>query len=605
MLRKDMDLEMIQERLSLLRAEMRKREIDIYVVPTSDFHESEYVGEHFKARKFITGFTGSAGTAVITMEEAGLWTDGRYFVQAENQLKGSTVTLYRMGEEGVPAVDEYIEKNLKEGGCLGFDGRVVNGRWGRKLEALVAVKHGRLHVNEDLIDLIWTDRPELSKAPAFLLEEKYSGRSTKAKLADIRAKMAEDGANVHILTCLYDIAWILNIRGGDIAHVPVVLSYLVLTETECIWFLQEEVLDDAVNAYLTKNQIQTRPYNAIYEYVTEIPADAVVLMSCGETNYRICSSLKKDIRIVDKPNPSMLMRAIKNQTEVDNTRVAHVKDGVAFTKFMYWLKTNIGKIPMTEISASDYLEERRREQENFIDLSFGTISAYGANAAMMHYSATPESDTELKPEGFLLVDSGGHYYEGTTDITRTIALGAITDEMRLHFTTVCRSNLNLANAKFLYGCSGLNLDILARGPLWSMGIDYKCGTGHGVGYILNVHEGPNGFRWRVVPERNDSGVLEEGMITTDEPGVYLEGKYGIRTENELVCHKAEKNEYGQFMEFENITYAPIDLDAIDPEEMTGRERKLLNDYHKKVYEVLSPYMTAEENEWLKKYTRAI
>lgn len=602
---KDIVCNMIQERLSLLRQEMAKRGIDIYVVPTSDFHESEYVGEYFKARKFITGFTGSAGTAVITMEEAGLWTDGRYFVQAENQLKGSTVILFRMGEEGVPTVDEYIEKNLKNGGCLGFDGRVVNGRWGRKLEEIVLKKNGSLHVNEDLVDLIWTDRPALSKAPLFLLEEKYSGKSTRDKIADIRAKMAENGANVHILTCLYDIAWILNIRGGDIAHVPVVLSYFVLTETECIWFLQEEVVDEHIRAYLEENQIQTRPYDAIYEYLPEIPADAVVMMSLGETNYRICNSLKKEVRIVDKPNPSMLMRAMKNQTEIDNTRIAHVKDGVAFTKFMYWLKTNIGKIPMTEISASDYLEERRREQENFIDLSFGTISAYGPNAAMMHYSATPESDAELKPEGFLLVDSGGHYYEGTTDITRTMALGPITDEMRLHFTTVCRSNLNLANAKFLYGCSGLNLDILARGPLWSMGIDYKCGTGHGVGYVLNVHEGPNGFRWRVVPERNDSGVLEEGMITTDEPGVYLEGKYGIRTENELVCRKAEKNEYGQFMEFENITYAPIDLDAIDPEEMTKRERKMLNDYHKKVYEVLSPYMTDEENEWLRKYTREI
>ena len=282
-----------------------------------------------------------------------------------------------------------------------------------------------------------------------------------------------------------------------------------------------------------------------------------------------------------------------------------MKDGVAVTKFMYWLKNNIGKIPMTEISASDYLEARRREQDNFIDLSFSTICAYGANAAMMHYSATPESDAELKPEGFLLVDSGGHYYEGTTDITRTFVLGPISDKMKKHFTAVCRSNMNLANAKFLHGVCGLNLDILARGPLWEMGIDYKCGTGHGVGYILNVHEGPNGFRWRIVPERHDSGTLEEGMITTDEPGVYLEGEYGIRTENELVCHKAEKNEYGQFMEFENITYAPIDLDGIDPDQMTFREKEMLNAYHKKVYEVVSPYMTDEENEWLKKYTRAI
>ena len=539
---------MIPERLTALREEMKRRSIDIYVVPTADFHESEYVGEHFKARKFITGFTGSAGTAVITLKEAGLWTDGRYFVQAEKQLEGSTVTLYRMAEEGVPAVEEFVKDKLPQGGCIGFDGRTVNGAWGEKFVAIAEEKKGSLFVGEDLINLIWTDRPELSKAPLFILEEKYSGKSTAEKIKDVRAKMAEEGADVHILTSLCDIAWLLNIRGGDIQSVPVVLSYLVLTRDQCIWFLQEEVVDDTIRAYLKENHIETRPYDDIYTYVPTIPESAVVLMNKSSVNYRICSELNKNIQVINKPNPTELMKAVKNPVEVDNTRLAHVKDGVAVTKFMYWLKTNIGKIPMTEISASDYLEARRREQENFIDLSFTTISAYGANAAMMHYSATPESNTELKPEGFLLVDSGGHYYEGTTDITRTFVLGTISDEMKQHFTAVCRSNMKLANAKFLYGACGLNLDILARGPLWDMGIDYKCGTGHGVGYILNVHEGPNGFRWKIVPERHDSGVLEEGMITTDEPGVYLEGKYGIRTENELVCRKAEKNEYGQFME---------------------------------------------------------
>ena len=596
---------MIPERLQALRAEMTKRGIDIYVVPTADFHESEYVGEYFKARAFMTGFTGSAGTAVITQEKAGLWTDGRYFVQAERQLDGSGVTLFRMAEEGVPTVDEYIEKELSEGGCVGFDGRVVNSTWGKKLLDIAEKKKGRLYVDEDLVDLIWTDRPALSKTSPFILEEKYSGKSTAAKLADVRAKMREAGADTHILTCLYDIAWLLNVRAHDIKCVPVILSYLVMNETDCIWFLQEEVLDDTVKAYLQENHITTRPYEDIYAYVKTIPATAKVLMNESGVNYRIHNSLADGIEVINQVNPTELMRAVKNPVEVDNTRNAHVKDGVAFTKFMYWLKTNIGKIPMTEISASDYLEERRKEQDGFIEISFNTISAYGANAAMMHYSATPESNAELKPEGFLLVDSGGHYYEGTTDITRTMALGPITDEMRLHFTTVCRSNLNLANAKFLYGCCGLNLDILSRGPLWDLNIDYKCGTGHGVGYILNVHEGPNGFRWRIVPESKDNGTLEEGMITTDEPGVYLEGKYGIRTENELVCHKGEKNEYGQFMYFENITYAPIDLDAIDPDEMTGREKKMLNEYHAMVYRVLSPYMTEEENEWLKHYTRAI
>ena len=439
---------MIQERLKALREEMAQRSIDIYIVPTSDFHESEYVGDHFKARKFITGFTGSAGTAVITATEAGLWTDGRYFVQAAKQLEGSTVTLYRMGEEGVPKVDEFVEEKLPEGGCLGFDGRVVNGSWGKKLLGIAEKKHGTLHVDEDLIDLIWKDRPALSRKPLFLLEEKYSGKSTAEKLKELRGAMEAEGANVHILTSLYDIAWLLNIRGGDIDYVPVVLSYLVVTEKECIWFLQEEIVDEKTAAYLKENQIATRPYDDIYSYVKELPSDVCVLMNGSTVNYRITASLKPEITVVDKPNPTELMKAVKNPVEVDNTRKAHIKDGVAFTKFMYWLKTNIGKIPMTEISASDYLEQCRRAQENFIDLSFDTICAYGPNAAMMHYAATPESDTELKPEGFLLVDSGGHYFEGTTDITRTMALGPVTDEMRIHFTAVCRSNLALVKAKF-------------------------------------------------------------------------------------------------------------------------------------------------------------
>lgn len=596
---------MIQERLQALRKEMSKRGIDIYIVPTADFHESEYVGEYFKARAFLTGFTGSAGTAVVTMTEAGLWTDGRYFVQAERQLMGSGVTLFKMAEEGVPTIEEYIKQNLPVGGGLGFDGRVVNTTWGKRLQTLVADKNGTIHVDEDLVGLIWTDRPALAATAPFVLEEKYSGKSTKEKLAEVRTKMEEAGADTHVLTCLYDIAWLLNVRAHDIDCVPVIMSYLMMNKEDCIWFLQEEVLDDTVKAYLAENGVTTKPYDAIYEHVKELPETARVLMSESGVNFRIFANLPPAVMVVNRDNPTELMRAMKNPVEISNTRAAHVKDGVAFTKFMYWLKTNIGKVPMTEISAADYLEARRREQEGFIELSFHTISAYGANAAMMHYSATEESNATLKPEGFLLVDSGGHYYEGSTDITRTMALGPVTEQMRAHFTAVCRSNMNLANAKFLYGCSGLNLDILARGPLWDLNLDYKCGTGHGIGYLLNVHEGPNGFRWRVVPERKDSGTLEAGMITTDEPGVYLEGEYGIRTENELVCHKGEKNEYGQFMYFENITYAPIDLDAIDPDAMTKREKAMLNEYHAMVYTTLSPYLTEEEVVWLAHYTRAI
>lgn len=596
---------MVTERIQALRAEMQKRNIDMYIVPTSDFHESEYVGDYFKARKYITGFTGSAGTAVITKDAAGLWADGRYFIQAEQQLAGSPITLYRMGEEGVPTVKEYVEQNLKEGGCLGFDGRVINAKDGEDYEKTAAGRQGTVYADEDLIGVIWEGRPELPKNPVFVLEGKYAGESTESKLKRLREKMAEKKAGIHILTSLYDIAWLFNIRGGDISHVPVVLSFAAITDQDCIWFIHEEVLDQNLQQYCREQHITILPYGDIYRYAEEIPENASVLLDKNIVNYRIFHNLAPKVNVVHGENPTELMKAVKNETELSNIRNAHVKDGVAFTKFMYWLKTNIGKIEITEISASDYLEGLRKEQELFVDLSFDTISAYGANAAMMHYTATPESNAVLKPQGFLLVDSGGHYLDGSTDITRTMALGSLTEEEKFHFTTVCRSNLNLAAAKFLHGCRGLNLDILSRGPLWNLGLDYKCGTGHGIGYLLNVHEGPNGFRWKIVPERGDSCVLEEGMVTTDEPGVYLEGKYGIRTENELICKKAEKNEYGQFMEFETITYAPIDLDAILPEEMTATERNLLNQYHKMVYEKISPFLEKEEQEWLKTYTREI
>lgn len=595
---------MIQKRLEALRSEMKKRGITVYVVPTSDFHQSEYVGEYFKARKYMTGFTGSAGTAVITMKEAGLWTDGRYFIQAAAQLEGSGVTLFRMGEEGVPKVEEYVEEQLEKGGCIGFDGRVMDAKAGKKYAEIAEKKEGSLYVTEDLVDIIWTERPSLPAHKVWILEQEYAGMSTEEKLSQVREQMKQEGADVHILASLYDIAWLLNLRGDDIDHVPVFLSFVAVEEKQTTLFINQEILDDKVKKYLKDNQIQVEDYEKIYAYAENLK-DHKVLMSLEEVNYRIAENVRKHSQIVDAPNPSLLLKSIKNETELENTRIAHLKDAVAVTKFMYWLKTNIGKKEITEISASDYLENLRKEQEHFLDVSFDTICAYGANAAMMHYSASEESNAVLKPEGFLLVDSGGHYLEGTTDITRTFALGELSHEQKKHFTAVCRSNLNLANAKFLYGCSGINLDILARGPLWDMGIDYRCGTGHGVGHILNVHEGPNGFRWKVVQERNDSGKLEAGMITTDEPGVYLEGAYGIRLENELICVKDEKNEYGQFMKFENITYVPMDLDAILPEEMTFREKQELNEYHQMVYEKISPYLNEEERDWLKEYTRAI
>lgn len=596
---------MITDRLAGLREEMAKRNIAVYIVPTADFHDSEYVGEHFKARQFITGFTGSAGTAVITMKEAGLWTDGRYFVQAAQQLEGTTVELRKIGEEGVPTIEEYLEQTLSDGDIIGFDGRVVDGAWGAKLLEIAQKKNGGVYVDEDLIDIIWEDRPAMPKEPVMIFDIKYTGKDTKDKLAAVRAVMEEKGADVHLISSLYDIAWLLNVRGGDISYVPVVLSYLYIAKEDCIWFLNEELVTAELKNYLDKYGITTRPYDSFYDFIKTISPEKKVLMDKSVANYRICSSIPEGVDVIDEQDPTVLMKAIKNEVELANTREAHRKDAIAMIKFMYWLKTNVGKIPMTEISVSDYLEQLRSQQEGFLDLSFDTICGYAHHGAIVHYSATPESDIELKPEGFLLVDSGGHYLEGTTDITRTFALGEVTDEMKSDFTRVFRSHTNLANARFKYGCTGLNLDILARAPFWDIDMDYNHGTGHGVGNVLNVHEGPNGFRWKESPDRSEGSILEEGMITTDEPGIYIEGKYGIRTENELICRKGVKNEFGQYMYFENLTYVPIDLDAIDPAQMTSVEIKHLNDYHAMVYEKMSPYFEGEELEFLKKYTRAI
>lgn len=596
---------MIIERLQALRERMQKKGIDVYLIPTDDFHESEYVGDYFKARKFMSGFTGSAGTLVVTPSEAGVWTDGRYFIQAENQLKGSTIDLYRMGQPDVPAVEKFIEDKTPENGCLGFDGRVVSAETGLKLKEALAKKNARIDASEDLVDAVWTDRPAMSKQPAYLLDVKYAGRSRSDKLAELRRTMEEKKADSFILASLDDIAWLFNIRGNDVAHNPVVLSYAIVRKYECFLFIQEEAVSDEVRRELAQSQVMIRPYHSVYEYIASLPGTETVLLCKKRVNYAIWNSLHEGIRIVDEMNPTMLKKAVKNPVELANLRKSHLKDGVAVTRFMYWLKHQVGKEEITEISASDYLESLRRESEGFLDLSFDTISAYQENAAMMHYSATPEHNAVLKPEGFLLVDSGGQYYEGTTDVTRTFVLGPICDEWKKHFTLVAKAMLNLANAKFLHGCTGINLDILARGPLWSLGIDYRCGTGHGVGYLLNVHEGPNGFRWKRVPERDDQAVLEAGMVTTDEPGVYVENSHGIRTENELICKKAEENEYGQFMEFETITYVPIDLDGIDPAYLNEEDKKQLNAYHKLVFEKIAPHLSEEEAEWLREYTREI
>ena len=594
---------MDSKRITALRAIMKREGIDYYYIPTADFHESEYVVEYFKARKFITGFTGSAGVAVIGQEEAWLWTDGRYFIQAANQIEGSGFGLMKMGQEGVPTVMQYLGEKLQEGQCIGFDARVVNTNDAKEFAKIAAKKHGSLKIDKDLLDEVWTDRPALVHQPADVLKDEFNGESTASKLARVREQMEKEEAQYHIISTLDDIAWILNVRGNDIPHVPVMLSFLVIGKEDAMWFVEENALSDAVKEMAAECGITIRPYEDVYAYAATIPENSTVLLDKRKVNYRITNALSETVHIVSKANPSQLMKAIKNEIELENTRKAHLLDGIAVTKFMYWLKKNVGKIPMDEVSVSDYLQSLREQMEGYRDISFDTIAGYNANAAMMHYKAEPDTAAKLEPQGMLLVDSGGHYDTGTTDITRTFVLGPISDIQKKHFTMVVKSNLNLANVKFLYGCNGISLDVICREPIWKENLDYQCGTGHGVGYLLNVHEGPNSFRWQYRPGFDNP--FEAGMITTDEPGIYLQDQYGIRTENELICVKGEKNQYGQFMGFENITYVPIDLDGIDKQYLNAEDVKQLNDYHKMVYEKISPYMTPEENEWLKEYTREI
>lgn len=594
---------MDSKRITALRAIMKREGIDYYYIPTADFHESEYVVEYFKARKFITGFTGSAGVAVIGQEEAWLWTDGRYFIQAASQIEGSGFGLMKMGQEGVPTVMQYLGEKLQEGQCIGFDARVVNTNDAKEFAKIAAKKHGSLKTDKDLLDEVWTDHPALVHQPADVLKDEFNGEATASKLARVREQMEKEDAQYHIISTLDDIAWILNVRGNDIPHVPVVLSFLVIGKEDAMWFVEENALSDAVKEMAAECGITIRPYEDVYAYAATIPENSTVLLDKRKVNYRITNALSETVHIVSKANPSQLMKAIKNEIELENTRKAHLLDGIAVTKFMYWLKKNVGKIPMDEVSVSDYLQSLREQMEGYRDISFDTIAGYNANAAMMHYKAEPDTAAKLEPQGMLLVDSGGHYDTGTTDITRTFVLGPIPDIQKKHFTMVVKSNLNLANVKFLYGCNGISLDVICREPIWKENLDYQCGTGHGVGYLLNVHEGPNSFRWQYRPGFDNP--FEAGMITTDEPGIYLQDQYGIRTENELICVKGEKNQYGQFMGFENITYVPIDLDGIDKQYLNAEDVKQLNDYHKMVYEKISPYMTPEENEWLKEYTRAI
>ena len=593
----------VSERVAKLRALMAEKGIDAYVVPTADFHQSEYVGEHFKARKFITGFSGSYGTAVIAKDDAGLWTDGRYFFQATNELEGSGVRLMKMFVDDTPSVTEYLAENVPEGGKVAFDGRVLAVDEGKEFEKALSPKNITIDYSEDLIDQIWEDRPPLSDKPAFFLEEKYSGESSAHKLERVREVMKKNGATVHVIASLDDTGWLLNIRGDDIDFFPLLLSYSIVRMDGVDLYVDDSKLNDQIHEELAKVNVTIHPYNDIYEDIKKLDASETCLIDPMKMNYALYKSIP--CKVVEAANPTILMKAMKNPVELENIKEAHIKDGIAITKFMYWVKTRYDKEDITELSSADKLTSLRAAQEGYIRDSFEPLCAFADHAAMMHYSPSKETDVVLKEGAMFLNDTGGGYYEGSTDITRTFILGSIDQDMKKYFTAVVRAMMNLSRANFLYGCHGYNLDVLVRQPIWDLNIDFQCGSGHGVGYLGNVHEPPTGFRWYIVPSKNEHHQLEEGMVITDEPGIYEDGKFGIRIENEFIVRKGEKNKYGQFMHFETITFAPIDLDGIDPEEMTKSEREWLNNYHKDVYEKIGPHLTDEEREWLKEYTRAI
>ena len=616
---------MKNERLLSLRNQMKEAGVHCMVIPTSDYHNSEYVSDFFMARKYFSGFTGSAGTLVVTPDEAALFTDGRYFIQAAKELKDSGITLMKMGEPEVPTMTEYVDQKLQQGWTLCFDGRVLTSSKGSELEEIVRKHGGQLRFDLDLCDAAWENRPALIHHPVFVLSEEYAGESVEEKLTRVREEMKKEEAGIHVLTSLDDIAWLYNIRSNDVECCPVVLAYTMVTKDRALLFAEEGFAageDTSARERMEKAGVEIYPYDRFYEMLSSVAAQAAkeeqasgIWIDESRVNFRVLKELQKICVkaqsaqagpvLLNRENPTTLMKSIKNETELKHTRKAHIKDAVAVTKFMYWLKKNIGSIPMDEVSVAEKIDGLRAQQEGFIELSFPTISAYGTNGAIIHYGAQKETCAALKPEGMLMIDSGGHYIDGTTDITRTFILGPVTPQMKKHYTLVLRAMLSMRATRFLHGCTGANLDIRAREVLWEHGLDYKHGTGHGVGNILNVHEGPQSFRWKLLPDAGKPAVFEEGMITSDEPGIYLENQYGIRIENEILCRKGEKNEYGQFMYFEDLTFVPIDLDGVELSQMSELDKERLNEYHAAVFEKLEPYFEGEELTWLRHVTRAV
>lgn len=585
------------QKLAKLRQLMRERKIDIYIIPSSDFHASEYVGDHFKSREYMSGFTGSAGTLVVSADQAFLFTDGRYFLQAESQLEGSTIILKKMYTPGVPDIADFICDIVPEGGIVGFDGRVVSSCFAEKIVRSCAKKGAEICAEDDLVGMIWSERPPLSAEKVMILGEKYTGESARSKLERIRVKVSDAGADFILLSALDEIAWTLNLRGNDVECTPVFLSFMLLSSYGAILYCNPDIFDGDVLAYLKDTGVTVKDYEDIYVDLASLPRGKTVWIDPQYANYMLRRCVPDCVDVINKPCPVELMKAVKNDTEIENIKKAHIKDGVALTRFIYRLKTGAGKDGVSELSAAKMLRSFRESMDGFVSDSFPPIIAYAEHAAIVHYESGESTDVPILRRGFCLCDTGGHYLEGTTDVTRTVALGELTQEEKRIYTLALKGHLDLKSAVFQKGICGENLDILARLPLWSSGLDYAHGTGHGVGCLLSVHEGPQRISWKI----KDDSVhypLEEGMVVSIEPGVYLEGRFGVRHENLVWVRSKEKNQYGEFLNFEDLTLVPFDNDAVDLSLLTREEIGLLNAYHARVYKELSPYFEGEELEWL-------
>lgn len=589
----------INNRIAALRAHIAQEQIQAFIIPSTDPHLSEYVAPHWQSREWISGFTGSAGTVVVTAKDAGLWTDSRYFLQAARQLEGTCITLYKEMLPETPNIPEFLSAHLQEGDCVGIDGKMFSAEEVEHLQKELKKSGIRIKSIADPMQLLWTDRPAMPLAPAFVYDTKYAGMSFTEKLPAVRQAMEAAGADSLLLSALDEIAWLLNIRGNDVHCNPVVVSYLLIEKDKVNYFVQPQKVTPELAEYFSANGISVHPYEEIGDYLNSFNAHSI-LMNPAKTNYAIYSAIRPGCLIINGASPVALLKAIRNKQEIAGIHAAMQRDGVALVKFLKWLDEAVPAGKETEISVDKKLHTFRAAQPLYMGESFDTIAGYKEHGAIVHYEATPETDVTLKPEGFLLLDSGAQYLDGTTDITRTIALGPLTEEEKTDYTLILKGHIALAIAVFPEGTRGAQLDVLARMPIWKERMNYLHGTGHGVGHFLNVHEGPQSIRMNENPV-----ALQPGMVTSNEPGVYKAGSHGIRTENLVLTVPAGEGMFGKYLKFETLTLCPICRKGIIKELLTAEEIGWLNDYHRTVYEKLSPDLNNDEKEWLKEACKAV